>query len=118
MKLKYLLLCATLSVAFTSSSVLASENGKKPIPGKSDVMVADICLKPEIQSETDYKKTKELVRTEFEENLPIGSKIKEKDLNAVIEAFATRKRDTPERADHCQENVRERYWEMNPVKDK
>nr|WP_242647570.1 hypothetical protein [Escherichia coli] len=61
MKLKYLLLCATLSVAFTSSAVLASENGKKPIPGKSDVMVADICLKPEIQSETDYKKTKELV---------------------------------------------------------
>ncbi|HDV1570152.1 TPA: hypothetical protein RHW23_005052, partial [Escherichia coli] len=55
---------------------------------------------------------------EFEENLPVGSKIKEKDLNAVIEAFATRKRDTPERADHCQENVRERYWEMNPVKDK
>ncbi|EJR2592733.1 hypothetical protein NYD06_004528, partial [Salmonella enterica subsp. enterica serovar Typhimurium] len=54
MKLKYLLLCATLSVAFTSSAVLASENGKKPIPGKSDVMVADICLKPEIQSETDY----------------------------------------------------------------
>lgn len=44
MKLKYLLLCATLSVAFTSSAVLASENGKKPIPGKSDVMVADICL--------------------------------------------------------------------------
>ncbi len=88
------------------------------LPGKSDVMVADICLKPEIQSETDYKKTKELVRTEFEENLPVGSKIKEKDLNAVIEAFATRKRDTPERADHCQENVRERYWEMNPVKDK
>ncbi|WP_420027178.1 hypothetical protein [Escherichia coli] len=80
MKLKYLLLCATLSVAFTSSAVLASENGKKPIPGKSDVMVADICLKPEIQSETDYKKTKELVRTEFEENLPVGSKIKEKDL--------------------------------------
>ena len=61
MKLKYLLLCATLSVAFTSSAVLASENGKKPIPGKSDVMVADICLKPEIQSETDYEKTKELV---------------------------------------------------------
>ncbi len=28
MKLKYLLLCATLSVAFTSSAVLASENGK------------------------------------------------------------------------------------------
>lgn len=27
MKLKYLLLCATLSVAFTSSAVLASENG-------------------------------------------------------------------------------------------
>ncbi len=51
MKLKYLLLCATLSVAF---AVLASENGKTD-PGKSDVMVADICLKPEIQSETDYK---------------------------------------------------------------
>ncbi|WP_272956228.1 hypothetical protein [Salmonella enterica] len=41
MKLKYLLLCATLTVAFTSSAVLASENGKKPIPGKSDVMVAN-----------------------------------------------------------------------------
>lgn len=34
MKLKYLLLCATLSVAFTSSAVLASENGKKTDPGQ------------------------------------------------------------------------------------
>ncbi|BDO05941.1 hypothetical protein [Klebsiella quasipneumoniae] len=56
MKLKYLLLCATLSVAFTSSAVLASENGKKPIPGLKSKMVADICLKPEIQSES-LKKT-------------------------------------------------------------
>lgn len=118
MKLKYLLLCATMSVAFATSAALAFENGKKPIPGKSDAMVDVICKEPKIQSETDYKKTKELVRIEFEENFPAGSKINEKDLNAVIEAFATRKRDTTERADHCQENVRERYWEMNPVKDK
>ncbi len=54
MKLKYLLLCATLSVAFTSSAVLASENGKTD-PGQIRCDGADICLKPEIQSETDYK---------------------------------------------------------------
>lgn len=118
MKLKYLLLCATMSVAFTSSSAFAFENGEKPIPGKSDVMVDVICKNPEIQSETDYTITKELLMAEFKQNLSFAYKIDDKVLNAVIEAFATRKRDKPERADHCQKNVRERYWEMNPLKEK
>ena len=58
MKLKYLLLCATLSVAFTSSAVLASENGKTD----PEQIRCDGCRylfkTYEIQSETDYKKRK------------------------------------------------------------
>ncbi|WP_407224138.1 hypothetical protein [Enterobacter hormaechei] len=117
MKLKNILLCAMMSVAFGSSANITHKVENEPIPNIIlDGKVDDICKDASIRTELNHDKAKELVTTNLKQALPLNT-VPDK-LDEVAEAFVNRDKGASETADHCLVNVRNKYWEMYPSEDK